>query len=161
MATRTFAPWVEPIAARLRDSRRDIVIVAHSVPDEVWDRPSPNEVWTYKDLLAHLATGDWVCQGVLRAVTNRAGYFVDEIDDGNARLLEERRRMSVSDLIAEVEAEGEETQELLAELKEEHEELTREGAPMSLGHYLQMFPGHDEQHLAQLRTALEGQSEQP
>ena len=156
MMTRTFAPWVEPIAAKLRDSRRDIVVAAQSTLDEAWSKPSPNEIWTYKDLLAHLATGDWVCQRVLRAVTEGTELSLGDLDEGNARSVEERRNTPVDELIAEVEAEGEKTQELLSLILEEQRGLTREGAPMSLGDYLRMFPGHDEQHLAQLRTAQEG-----
>ncbi|GAG22155.1 unnamed protein product, partial [marine sediment metagenome] len=35
-----------------------------------------------------------------------------------------------------------------------HEEQRQKGAPMSLGEYLRFFPQHDDEHLAQLRTAL-------
>jgi len=123
--------------------------------------PSPLEGWTYKDVLAHLATGDWVCQTILRSVvTNKpldlAVINLDYINAGNARLLAERKERSVEELIAEVEAEGEETQELLAQLSEGDEGRTQEGAPMSLGQYLKdAFPGHDRDHAAHLRTALD------
>ena len=123
--------------------------------------PSPLEGWTYRDLLAHLSTGDWVCQTILRSVVSNkpldlAVINLDHINAGNARLLEERKGRSVEELIAEVEAEGEETQELLARLAPEHEQRTQEGAPMSLGQYLRdAFPAHDRDHLAQLRTALD------
>ena len=60
----------------------------------------------------------------------------------------------MQELIAEVAAEGEETQELLGRLDEADEERRQEDAPMSLGEYLRFFPTHDRDHLAQLRTAL-------
>jgi len=158
VAERTFASWVEPVVAQLRESRRQIVELARSIPAEAWSKPSPDEGWTHKDTLTHLATGDWVCQTVLRAaVANEPldmAAFAD-IDAGNARRLEERAGRTVEELIAEVEAEGAETQELLARLTEADEERRQEDAPMSLGEYLRMFPQHDQGHLADLRTALE------
>jgi len=123
--------------------------------------PSPLEGWTYKDVLAHLATGDWVCQTILHSVvTNKpldlAVINLDYINAGNARLLAERKERSVEELVAEVEAEGEETQELLAQLNEGDEGRTQEGAPMSLSQYLRdAFPAHDRDHVAHLRTALD------
>ena len=92
---------------------------------------------------------------MLRAATEGTELSLGDLDEGNARSVEERRNTPVDELIAEVEAEGEKTQELLSLIWEEQRGLTREGAPMSLGDYLRMFPGHDEQHLAQLRTAQE------
>ena len=159
MTDRTFAPWVEPIAIELRESRRQIVELGRSLPAEAWGRPSPLEGWTNKDLLAHLAVGDWVCQTVLGTVV--ANKPVDmasiaDLDGRNERYRRERAERSAEDLIAEVETEGEETQELLARLAEADEERRQEDAPVSLGEYLRMFPSHDREHLAQMRTALKG-----
>ncbi len=148
---------MEPIAAQLRESRRQIVELARATPAEAWSQPSPNPNWTYRDLLAHLAVGDWVCQTVLRAATSKEpldmAAFAD-VDSPNALLLEERVGRSVEELIAEVAQEAEETQELLANLTEDDEVRTQEDAPMSLGEYLGGFPEHDQQHLADLRSAL-------
>ncbi len=161
MTTRTFAPWVEPIAADLRARRSQIVRIANQVPQEVWGLPSPLPDWSYKDLLAHLATGDWVCQTILRAVVDNKPLEVatvanpDWVAQGNAERLAERSERPAGELIAEVRSEGEETQELLALLSDADEERTQEGAPMSLGQYLKGFPGHDRDHLAQIETALQ------
>jgi hypothetical protein len=57
--------------------------------------------------------------------------------------------------MAEVEAESAETQELLSELTDKHEHFSQQGVPMTLGQYLAGSPGHDREHLAQLRVALE------
>ncbi len=110
MTDRTFASWVEPIAAQLRESRAQIIALAGSAPAEAWSKPSPNEGWTCKDLLAHLATGDWVCQTVLRAaVGDEAADLevprdLDAMSRGNARLLKERATWSVEELLQEVQA---------------------------------------------------------
>ena len=157
MTTRIFTPWVNPIAAQLSESRRAIEEVARTIPEEAWLRPSPDPGWTYKDLLTHLAVGDWVCQMVLRAAVSGEPFDMSitaQLDQRNAQLIQERNGRSVLELVAEVAAEGEETQELLAQLTGAHEELGQEGAPMSLGEYLRSFPQHDSGHLAQLRTAL-------
>ena len=160
MTTRTFAPWVEQPAAALRESRSEIVRTARKLLPEHWSMPSPLDGWTYKDLLAHLATGDWVIQTVLEAVTasrpiDLALVNLDFVNAGNAQRLAERTDRTPEELIAEVAAQGETTQELLAQLSDVHEGLTQEGAPMSLGDALRAFPGHDRDHLAQLSTALD------
>lgn len=157
---RQFAPWVAPIAAELRETRVEIARVAGQLPRERWEQASPLEGWNYKDLLAHLATGDWLVQTVLGAVTSNqpvdlAVIDLDYVNAGNARLLADRAGRPVDELIDEAEAEGEDTQALLAKLTDADDGRTQEGAPMSLGGYLRMFPGHDRGHLAQLRTALE------
>lgn len=160
MTTRTFAAWVEPIAAELRAGRARIVEVARGAPADAWAKPtSYDEGWTCKDLLAHLAAGDWALQSGLRKVIVgeplRIGDFPD-VNETNARNVAERRGRTVEELIAEVEAEGEETQEILAQLGDEHERMTPEDVPTTLGDYLRQFTGHDRAHLADLRAALEG-----
>jgi len=151
---------VAPGAEQLRQSRTEIARAARQLLPEHWSMPSPLEGWSYKDLLAHLATGDWVFLTVLRAVTTNerldlAKINLDYVNAGNARLLEERKERPVAELIGEVEAEGEKTQELLAKLTDADENRTQEGAPMSLADGVRQFPGHDRDHLAQLKTALD------
>ncbi len=158
MTTRTFAPWVEPIAEQLRETRAQIVDVARSAPPDAWKKPSPNEGWTCKDLLAHLAVGDWLCQRVLRAVVANEPMdmaSIADLDGRNERYRQERTERSAEELIAEVEAESKETQELLLGLTEADESRSQEDAPMKLGDYLRGFPGHNRQHLEELRTGLE------
>jgi len=158
MTTRTFAPWVEPIAAELRHTRAEIANAARLMLPDIWGWLSPLPGWTYKDLLAHAATGDWVCQTILRASIARERLdltFLDQLNETNARLVEERKGRSPEELIAELEAEAEETQALLAQLEVAHDGLKPEGAPMSLGDYLRGFHAHDLGHLAQLKTATD------
>ena len=159
MTTRTFAPWVEPIAAQLGESRAEIARTARRFLPDLWTMPSPLPGWTYKDLLAHLAVGDWVCQSILQAVVaNKAAdlSILNQLNERNEQYRRERAATSVEELIAELEAEGEETQELLSKLSDADEDRKQEGAPMSLGQYLKdAFPGHDRDHLDQLRTAMD------
>jgi hypothetical protein len=161
MTTRTFAPWVEPIAAELRLTRHEVVRAATQYLPEFWGWMSPLPGWTYKDLLAHLATGDWILQQVLREIIEGRRIDVatvtnlDWVNAGNAQRVEERRGRTPEELMSEVEAESEETQELLSRLREDQEDLKQDDAPMTLGQYLAMFPDHDREHLVQLRVALE------
>jgi uncharacterized protein (TIGR03083 family) len=161
MTTRTFAAWVEPVAAELRETRSQIVRKANQIPEEVWALPSPLPEWSYKDLLAHLATGDWVCHIILRTIMANEVLDLatvanlDWIAQGNTERLAERKERPAQELIAEVRSHSEETQELLAQLTDADEERSQEGAPMTLGQYLKGFPGHDRDHLAQLETALQ------
>jgi len=160
MTTHTFPSWVEPVAAQLHESRSEVARTARKLLPEHWSMASPLEGWTYKDLLAHLATGDWVFQTVLGAVVankpiDLALVNVDYVNAGNAQRVADRTNRTPEELIAEVAAQGETTQELLSHLSEVNEGLTQEGAPMSLGDALRAFPGHDRGHLAQLKTALD------
>lgn len=158
MTTRTYAAWVEPRAAELREGRSALARTARQLQPEHWSLPSPLKGWTYKDLLAHLATGDWALQVGLRKVIANEPLRISEladVDGTNASNIAERKERSAEELIAEVEAEREETQELLAQLSDEHERYKPEDVPMTIGEYLRQFPGHDREHLAQLKSALD------
>ena len=161
MVERTFASWVEPIAAKDRESRAQVVALARSLPGEAWERPSPVEEWMYREILAHLAAGnDKNLQRILRAVVARepvdASILTRDVDEQNARNVEERRGRSIEELIAEVEADAEELQELFPKLTDADKDLRQGDIPMSLGEGLSNDPGgHFRTHIEQLRTALE------
>lgn len=165
--TRTFAAWVEPIERRDREGRAELLELARSLPAEAWDRASPVEGWTYRDVLAHLAsdTGKWFAY-ILHTVISgerldptRVGPGLD-IDPINARGVAERRSRSIAELIAEIEADGDEHQELLSRLKDSHRDTPQAGYRLNFGEFLSENPAgnrgdHDREHVAQLRTALE------
>lgn len=161
MTTRTFAPWVEPVAERLRDNRAQVVAFARSQPAEAWSRPAPNEGWSCKDLLAHIGGGnDQMFQKILRAVVARtpvdASMLQVDTDAANRREVDARRGWPVERVIAELESTGDEIQELLAGVSEENQGLRAEGSPITLGDFMRIVyeESHDIEHLAQLRTAL-------
>ena len=157
-ADRTFAPWVEPIAREMRESRAEILEVARAVSSEVWGQSSPNEGWTYKDLLAHLESSDLrlVLQPVVAGeAVNASVLALGDADSANARLLEERRQRSSDQLIGELETQGKETLDLLARLTEADEGRRQDDIPFSFTDGLRIFLQHDRLHLEQLRTALE------
>lgn len=160
MTTRTFVAWVEPIAAELREGRAQIADVARSAAADAWSQPTSYEGWTCRDVLAHLAgdTGKGSSAAMRAAVTRRTpdpAPFAAGVDALNARDVEERKQRTMVDIIAEIEADGEEWQELLSQLTEADEEVRWAGFPWKLGGYLRILAQHDQDHLADLRTALE------
>ncbi len=167
MTTRTFAAWVEPIARRDREARAELVEFARSFPAEAWDRPSALEGWTCKDVLSHLASDSdkwfaYILHTVLsggRLDPSRVGPDAD-VDFINARGVKERRGRSVVELIAEIEADGEEHNELLSRITDEHKNLRQADYPITFGEFLGDNPalsrgGHDREHLEHMRGALE------
>ena len=160
MTTRTFAPWVEPVATQLREGRSEIVRTARGLLPEHWSMPSALPGWTYRDLLAHLAgdTGKGSLEVMRAAADHRAldpRDFLEGADALNARDVEQRRDRSVDELIAEIEADGAQWQDLLSHLREGDGEMRWSGFPMSLGEYLRILVPHDREHLAQLKSALD------
>jgi uncharacterized protein (TIGR03083 family) len=156
-----FTPWVAPIAGRMARTRAAIIEVARGLPDEAWSRPSPNDGWTYHDLLAHLADDtEKNLHAAVRAVA--AGRDIDpalwdDIDSRNARGVRDRRSRSIDELLAEIERDGEAMQELLTQIADEAEHRTQPEIRGTFGTFLRDgLAGHDAFHLAQLRTAVTG-----
>jgi uncharacterized protein (TIGR03083 family) len=162
MTTRTFAPWVEPIAEEFRLQRADLGELARSIPESTWERPSPNPGWSYRDLLGHLATRDpRTLRIVLEAVVSKTpldpSQFSSEEDAPvNEQLLEPLRDQQVEEVAAGIAADTDDVLDLLAKLTQEDEDLRQDGFPMSLGEALRLMPQHEQMHMQQLRTALEG-----
>ena len=160
MKARTFSPWVEPYASPLRESREQVIAFAQGLPRQAWDQPSPLDGWSYKDILAHIGKGnDQVFQKLLRGVIADGRIdtkiFAVDTDGDNARGVEERRDTSAEDLIAELEAAGEEIQELLSQLNPEHEKLQQQDPPFHFEGFLRGVrkENHDMEHFAQLQKA--------
>ena len=165
MAERAFAAWVEPIAARHRRDRAEVLEFARAQPETAWAQPSGLNGWTCKDVMAHIGRGnDQLFQQLLRSVI--AGDKVDteifrtvDTDGENAAGVAERRSLSPSEVIAEFEEAGEEVLELLAGLTDEHEHYRQDDPPFILKGFLDMVEqeSHSIEHLKQLKAALEGQ----
>ena len=160
MTSRTFALWVEPIAAKNAAAAQEIVETAGSIPAEAWDQPSPLAGWSYKDVLAHVASNDdlrylLTCV-IAREWADPARFVIGGAAELNAREVAERRDRTVQDLISEFEAQESETQDLLAQLSDADSDYKQEDIPWSLGLALSAAEAgfHYKQHLEQLRAAL-------
>ena len=162
MVDRAYASWVEPIAAKDRESRTELLELVHRLSPEDWERPSPLEGWTLKDLLAHLAGGTGKnFQTILEAVVGRQQVdpsVLADVDAKNKQDVEDRKEMSVGELLSEIEGESEAIDLLLARLTEEDKDLRQGNIPMSLGEGLSQDPGgHYRTHLADFKETLKGQ----
>lgn len=155
MSERHFAPWVEPIALRLNESRRDIEQVVRRVPDGAWENPSEYPSWSYKDHLSHLPHAHRGVKEVIQAVIDgRDPDFsrFGRIDDMNEVNRQEQLATPVNELLAAFVSESEKTEVVLTGLKAEHAEA-RFG-PMTISQALQGFAMHDMEHLEVLKKAL-------
>ena len=156
---RTFATWVEPIAAIYRENRAALVAYASSLPPGAWGLPSPDPGWTCKDVLAHVAadTGQNLHAALGAIIEGRpvpAALFAD-FDGRNSRDVAERSRRSVTQLIEELIAAGEETQSLLARLTAADEHRHESGLRGALPDALRALASHDATHLEQLHSATQ------
>ncbi len=161
MADRMYASWVEPIAAKDRESREKLLDLVRRMLPEDWERASPLPGWTLKDLLAHLAGGTGRnYQQILEAVISRTPVDPAVLGDAearNAQDVEDRKDMSVGELISEIQGEAEAIDLLLSKLTDAHKDLRQDNIPMSLGEGLSQDPGgHYREHLAHFKEALEG-----
>lgn len=162
MADRAYANWVEPIAAKDRESRTELLELVRTLSAGDWERPSPLEGWTLKDLLAHLAGGTGKnFQTILEAVVGRQQVdpsVLADVDAKNKQDVEDRKDKSIGELLSEIQGEGEAIDLLLARLTEEDKDLRQGNIPMSLGEGLSQDPGgHYRTHLADFKEALKGQ----
>lgn len=139
----------------------DTLYVAYSVDPAFWQRPSPDPGWSYHDLLAHIATGDWVFQYHLRHLLehNAAAPWPD-VAAGNAERVGERRYSTERALIDEYLSMRHETMLLLAQLTPAHLrqpiEMPWLPAPgtRTVLEYVLWFHHHDATHREQLRGAM-------
>jgi Mycothiol maleylpyruvate isomerase N-terminal domain len=161
MPERTFVEWVEPIAATLAEDRRQVIAFARSASAEIWAQSSDVDGWSYKDILAHLAGGnDLMLQRLLRSVVAHEPLDPSlphlDTDVENARGVEARRDWPLEALIAELERDGDEVQDLLARLTTDDEHLHPDAFSISVGRFLQIVEEerHDLLHLEQLRGGL-------
>lgn len=152
-------PQVQPAADALAADATLYVI--HNVDPVNWERPSPLPGWSYRQLLTHIATGDWVLQGQLRQIIEHdtVGPWPD-VDAGNAQRLDERAHSTDRALTEEFLSMRHETMVLFSHLKPKHLEIAIEywWEPRPNGHaileYVLMFEKHDRTHREQLRPAM-------
>ncbi|HET6615202.1 MAG TPA: DinB family protein [Dehalococcoidia bacterium] len=157
----TFLPQVQPGVHALTTGTDDTLYVIYSVDPAAWELPSMLPEWTNRQLLAHIATGDWVLHTQLRhIVEGDAVAQWPNVDDGNAERIAERRFSNERALIDEYLSMRHETMLLLAQLKPKHLQLTMEfwWEPRPNEHtvldYVLMFAMHERRHRDQLRPAM-------
>jgi hypothetical protein len=152
-------PQVQPAADALAPD--ETLYVVYNVDPVMWERPSPLPGWSFRQLLMHIATGDWVLQGHLRHIIEHGavGPWPD-VNAGNAQRIEERRHSPDRALTEEFLSMRHETLVLFSQITKTHLDLTIEfwWEPQPNEHtlldYLNMFQNHDRSHREQLRRAM-------
>jgi hypothetical protein len=155
-----FAEGVPPVVDALAPD--EALYVLYSVDPVYWERPSSVPGWTFRQLLAHIATGDWVFQQHLRSVLER-GTMGDPVDvpAGNAERIRERQFSTPRALIDEYLSMRHETVTLLSRLEPRHLRLEVElhwltpPRRVTFLERLGVFPEHERSHLEQLRPAMQ------
>jgi uncharacterized damage-inducible protein DinB len=155
-----FLPEVAVAAAALEPETTKYVI--YSVDEAWWEKPSPLAGWSYRNLLAHIASGDWVMQRHLRHVLDECVVPAwPDVDEGNAERIAERRLSTWQALTDEFLSMRHETMVLLAALEPRHLTLAielpwlpAEQRTKTLLDYLQWFWRHEHNHREQLRRAM-------
>ncbi|HEX5479652.1 MAG TPA: DinB family protein [Dehalococcoidia bacterium] len=154
-----FLPEVRPAIDALAPDRT--LYVVYNVDPARWERRSPVPGWSYRQLLAHIATGDWVFQTQLRHLLEH-GRFGDwpDIDAGNEDHINERRFSTHSALVEEYLSMRHETLLLVARLKPKHLKATLRfwwDAPeeeRTALDYILALQRHERSHREQLRPAM-------
>ncbi len=155
----TFLPQVQPAVDALAPEASLYVI--HNVDPVMWERPSPLPEWSFRQLLMHIATGDWVMQGHLRYIIAHGTVAPwPDVTAGNEQRLEERRYSTDGALTEEFLSMRHETLLLFSQLKPRHLDLKiafrwePEPNEHTILEYLLFFERHDRTHRDQLRSAM-------
>jgi uncharacterized protein (TIGR03083 family) len=155
-------PHVQPIAERWDEVTDYLLSVARAVDPDKWGEPSPYPGWTYKDLLAHLATGFSIRLARLRSLleTGQPGPEPDA-DAANAEAIARHRESSPEAVVEEMVQQRSEVRRLMGLLRREHLEVRtlvhRRGQPPRDGSFieaLQHWHEHDLAHAADLAPIM-------
>ncbi len=154
-----FEPSIQPAVEAL--SPHETLYVAHGVDPVMWERQVRGSDWTYRQLLSHIATGDWVLQGHLHhIIENGAVEPWPDVHAGNAQRLEERKFSNDRSLIEEYLSMRHETLCLLSRLTAAHLALKMDlwflpnDPHRTVLDYVLLFEFHDRSHRDQMRPAM-------
>jgi hypothetical protein len=135
--------------------------VIYSVDPTARELPSVVPEWSNRELLAHIATGDWVFQSRLRSLIAE-GTLPDwpDVAAGNAERLAERRVTPVATLVEEFLSMRHETMLLLAQLTARHVSVKMsmpwlgDAKERTVLDYVRWFWRHERSHVEQLRRVM-------
>jgi hypothetical protein len=153
---------VGPVAERWDQVTDYLLGVANAVEPEAWAQPSPYPGWTYKDLLAHLATGYTVRLAQLHGLLENGELGTQpDADAANAENIARHRDSSPEALVEEMVRQRSQVRRLLGLLRPEHLEartaVSRRGQAPQDGTFLealQHWHEHDLEHAADLSPIM-------
>jgi hypothetical protein len=149
-------------AERWDEMTEHLVHVARAVDPQRWDEASPYPGWTYKNLLAHLATGYTVRPARLRGLLEKGQLGPEpDADAANAENIARHRKSSPEALVEEMVRQRSEVRRLMGLLRPEHLEartvVRRRGQSPKDGTFLeavQHWHEHDLEHAADLAPIM-------
>ena len=155
-------PRVRPVVERWQRVTDYLVAIAGEVEPSRWSDPSPYPGWTYRDLLAHLATGYTVRLAQLRRLLEKGQLGPEpDADAANAENIARHRKSSPEAIVEEMVRQRSEVRRLMGLLRREHLEartaVHRRGqAPQydSFLEALQHLHEHDLEHAADLAPIM-------
>ena len=155
-------PHVAPIVERWDRLTEHLASVVRSCDPGSWTKTSPYPGWTYKDLLAHLATGYTVRLAQLRGLVEKGDLGAEpDADTNNAENVARHRESSPEALVEEMIRQRSEVRRLMGLLRPEHLEartpVHRRGQAPRDGSFLealQHWHEHDLEHAADLSPIM-------
>jgi hypothetical protein len=154
-----FDPGLEDSIRLMVRGRDGLLRAIYSVADDAWDIPAHSEspVWTYKDVLAHVATNDLRPQVRFRAVMGNADEAEQQrilrTDEWNEEQVSRLRGKTVREIIDEMQANRHDAMVLISQLKPEHlRKMVRfaDGREFSMRDYVAFLGEHDSMHAGEL-----------
>jgi hypothetical protein len=151
-------PDIDDSVRKLVRGREGLLRAIYSVADDAWDEPAfgEGEGWTYRDMLAHLASNDFRPQarfrGILGQWDEEEQQYILRTHEWNEDRVSERRGKSVRELIDEMQSNRHDTQVLIGQLKPEHLSRTvrfADGREVSVQDYVGFLGEHDSVHAGQ------------
>ena len=150
----TFLPEIEAKFRLLWRYREGFLRAVYSLADDAWDEPCPETPgWTYRDLLAHVASNDLRAHLRLRVLLGEeppaALDALRGVDAWNQEQVEARRGRSVRELVDELAWNRYQTLRLLSRLGREHltaEVTLADGRRVPLLEYIELLAAHEASH---------------
>ncbi|MEO8458143.1 MAG: maleylpyruvate isomerase N-terminal domain-containing protein [Chloroflexota bacterium] len=141
--------------------RDGLLRAVYSAAEEAWDAPAYSEdKWTYRDLLAHVATNDSRAQTRLRAVLGKpdeaAMQALLKTAEWNDAQVAPLRGKSLRELIDIMQSRRHDTLVMISQLKPEHLSETvilGDGRKLTITDYIAMIGEHDSIHAGQFVPA--------
>jgi predicted DNA-binding ribbon-helix-helix protein len=157
----TFVPEIEATLRAMTRYREGFIRAVYSVAEDAWDEEASSAPgWSYKDLLAHVASNDLRAQTRLRALLGERDdaelAALEDEDAWNLREVEKRRGHTFPQLVEELDANRHDTIEILSRIRSEHHSThmpLAHGETATPTEYIEMVSGHEARHGAQLVPA--------
>lgn len=147
------------IHSALQGARDELLAVLKGLNDADWQRATPAEGWTIKDIVAHVGVGETgnltIAQRIIADEDGVVAGF--DLDRYNQRQVEKRRERNVTDLLADLASARQGTLALLAEVGDAQLDKRGKrttGDETTVEQVFQQIARHDQMHVADIKKAL-------